>query len=645
MTALDIYNLKLFLGTFVLSLAVIAVFENCGFWFEKALRLVLKRFDSKSETPKWGWELRILIGSLIYGMLNFWIGVARISFAPIIFYTAVAILALTLFWRIYKVRLRLTKFSIFKVYRFFRKNIAQNWTLYLGVIILYLFVFRLLFRPVTQFDGVWYHIPIPKFFLQEGNIDYRGPVLRYWVHPYINFFWNMLPLSIPELSIPAKSIVINLYTFNFTLIGILYSLKIFVNEFKMPRILLAPGIFLLFVTAQSLFAVGLGYNDLFTVGIAAALITHILKCLNQSKLTKWDLIIIVLLSVELILLKIFFAIFAFIIFSFVTYYFFKSESSDTFRMKLISFIIICSTSLVLFVLPWLIRSKLQTGRWLDPIGAPGINEDAYSYAGSLSADNHWGNFVFNRFYTNFPKIFVELYTPLFAVGSIAILNKSIRLKFGELWAVSFLGFWTVYFISIVTEWRYFFPSVTAITIFGLLFINLLWQNSQKYAAGILIFASIGFGWYSMQRHYLLKNEMYRDMYIEKGVNMDVFLSERLGLFTPSYYPSSQAPKPKDINPDDKIYVTGIVHTAYIYNPIITYNTHSNLFKGAETIDEFVSVLKQNGIRYILSRERSMPLNCNQIGIKNFEECSNENNNYWEIETIDQKQASIWYKLK
>ncbi len=638
-----------------LSLFFIWQIENFGFLSRKIIFFLSKKIDKTKDTVKDKGNIKIdfspfliniFLGLLAFGMIFFFIGSLRIlSKEIVLLMTLISSVCIFVFFK------RWQEFSYSNLKSFF----DENKFILLGVFLFFILTLPFTFRPITNFDALWYHLTIPKFFLQEGNIDYLGVHTRYSVHPYLNFFWNLWPLSLP-LSIPLQGMIINFFQTFVVGSGLLLASQIGKNLFSWSRLLQVLAPVLIGITPVSLIWFGAGYNDLYGMifGLIAVLYTYHLS--QKNEVYFHEFIVLICLLISTFLIKIFFAIF--IVFVFL-YFLFTNLDKLTFleNKKVLAKefwswknlkILILSLFLLfsIFILPWIVRSLIFTGRPLDPIGAPGITEDAYAFAGSGDSVNHWTKFIWLRFLNSFPNIILYNYGLFFALGVFAFLQKSFWEKYKNLWLVGFSSFWVIYFLSIVTQWRYFLASASLLVFLGLTSIGLIKHINQKILAFVVIFlflVNISFTYYSS---YYADNRN-RDIYILKGQTYDDFLSDRNGKWMYDYYQSDNSVLPEGLNSSEKIFVFGVHNLAYIKNPIITIDSHNYLFKNTKTVQEFVEVLKDEGVKFLLLKRSNIEILCEKLNLENSETfcVKNIETKLWFKVGEDGEQQVVWVKLK
>lgn len=641
------HYLQEFLLTFPLTVLFLWQVENLGFLLVRAVKLVSVKTGRQLSWEPVFWNqhiFQIFLGLLVFGMLFFGVGVARMLSREIVLGLTL-IVSLSIFvihrrWREYK----LTSLRLFW---------NQNKANLLGVLLFFGLTFGFTFRPITNFDALWYHLTIPKFFLQEGNIDYLGLLTRYSVHPYINFFWNMWPLSLP-ISIPLQGMVVNFVQTIVVALGLLLANQFGAQLFNWGKLtqLVAPS--LLGINLATIIWYGAGYNDLYGMvfGLLTALYAYYLS--RKDRIYFDEFLTLGLLIAATFLIKLFFAMFACLVF---VYFFatslgkleFLLESNVRSRafwrlnnLKLLALPVLAV--LGIFILPWLIRSFVFTGRILDPVGAPGMSEDLYWYAGSNTPANHWFKFVWYRLYHSLGHMFIWQYSPLFMLGALAFLNQNFWQKYRHLWLLAVGSFGLIFFLSIVLEWRYFLPSAALLAFLGLTVLgetrNYLSERLFNISLLVSLFLLISITWYSGYH----TDGRGRDMYLLTNESIDTFLAKRSGTSIFDYYASGQTPRPKDLNKQEKIFVIGVHNLAYIENPILDIYAHGPKFDGIKTTQELVELLKAENVRFILSKRQDIISFCRERQFTDWWRCTNDND-YWTVDVYDEPQQATWYRLK
>lgn len=624
------------------------IVESSGFLYLQLIKRILN-VDVASKKIN-GYTINILLGMVIFAMGIFSLGVLNLLKPELIILLSLFPPVVSLFFKRWK------NLNIKDISAALKNN---KYTLF-GLGLLSILVFICAFRPVNSFDGVWYHLAIPKMFLQQGNIDYNGILFRYSVHPYLNFFWNVWPLSLP-FSTALNSIIINLIQGLVLLVTIYWSSIIGKKLFGWGKLAQFLGPIIIGTSSSFLISnIGWAYNDIYGLCFGLVTFLYIYYLSTLKEIDYFDLAVVLVLIIGLFLLKIFFGIAAFLSFLYlvlVTYdklIFVKIKTStigdlknSIFSRKFGTLVLFLTSYFVIFILPWLIRSYYFTGRILDPVGAPGLNEDAYNFAGSMTADNHWRVFIWNRLTGEIFPILFNRFTPVFGLGILAIFNSKFREKYSSIWVFSFVAFWVVYFLNIVQAYRYLFPQIVIFVFFGITLIQHLFDSKQLNKSIAILVSGVSLVFVFVNLY--MSNEL-GVLYVKelkRNPNLDSFmLSTATSKWSNiSYYQSPLSPQPADLTSKEPVFIASFVNrTAYINNPYYNPYIQQKEFAGIKSIPALVNVLKSKNIRYILNKGSSATDFCKEIGLVDYEQCT-ANNDYWELNTQDYEQNVSWLKLK
>jgi hypothetical protein len=597
---------------------------------------------------------------LVLGMIYFTIGLSNqyygavligVSlFFPIIRYSLLLIKAIT------KNKNSFLKKTFFWVaYKNILQIISKQQFLFSGLGIFSILSFPAVFRPIIQFDAIWYHLTIPKLFLQVGNINYNGEFVRYSVHPYLNFFWNSFFLSTP-LSPAVQGLAINLFQWILIILGMYFAFSTISKINKIPNWLLILGPALLGIVNNVTNAYGAGYNDIYGIAIMLFLVPFLYQLQTQENILLVEIVWVMMSIVCLALLKVFFALFSALIFLYLLWIVYDKKRFNFKKDQQfwLSIMFISIGFVVIFIIPWLIRSYLQTGRILDPIGAPGINEDAYNFAGSGNAITHWTRFVWTRLAKNLALILTIRYTPLLGLAFLLPIFKSFRTKqYLPIWLLGMAGFWGIYFFSIVSEWRYFLPSVYTLLLVLIIFISEKWSDfsefiSKKFKLSIKTIQAIiiVFCCTLIPLSYILTlktTDLGKDMYIFQNQSIDQYLQSRVGKWKFGYYPSPLSFKPDQIKSNETILVVSLQGMAYVDQPFISPWINIEDFKNIKDIKQLKAFLESKNIKFVMTKNIGFNQFCAQT-IK--QECDEaELNSVLQNEGRTEEQNVTWYSLR
>lgn len=606
------------LGILFLAVIFYLSVENVG-WLVR--RLIIGKIPLSSEERDFPSVVpNVFVGLLGYAMMFFVIGVLRIMSPELVLWLTVIPIGLIAF--------RLAE------YIHYGRLLWKNKFIVLGVLVFLYMARNATHRPILQFDGLWYHLPIPKNFLQQGHIGFNGDRLRYSVHPFLNFFWNLYPLSLP-LSIPYAGLVINwVQTIMMALAGFFaaWTGKRYFN-FNLLFQLATP--ILLGFTTQGIYWMGSGYNDLHGYAVGLVVTLYVFHTLKKPEIT-WDgIVTTVLLITCLGLIKIFFAVYAvFLLLFFLVSLWERYGFSSWFRR---SIYVVIGCGLV-FVLPWLIRAYYYTGYPLYPVGTDWINRDAYRNVGADTEFNFYYNFVWDRFYLEIPKLLVHYFTPLLLVGVVGITVLKKYALLSKIWFVSVLALIITMFASIVFGIRYFWAPIGVLIFLGIVTLNNVSKKGGLFVAITILLIPLSFLSFANRYAWSIPDNVGRN-FLGGPRSVDKYLEDRM-IHHLGYYNSEVTRTPEDLSDQDAVYVTGFPFTAYIENPIYNWKDTPNEFEDLQTVSEFKNRLQDLDVKYILARRYQLNDDCKRIGIANGDECHSA----FKILMFDKKHGAYWYQV-
>jgi hypothetical protein len=293
---------------------------------------------------------------------------------------------------------------------------------------------------------------------------------------------------------------------------------------------------------------------------------------------------------------------------------------------------------VVLILPWMIRSFVFTGRLLDPVGAPGLSQDAFNTGGAGSQSNYWRSFLWDRFWNrHLMQILFILFSPFMAVGLFSIFNKKFRENHHLIWLFALLTFALVYLLNFVGTLRYQLASTVVIVICGFVVWDYIIKSSKvqtelKLLSAMIVILVLFSNLLQTANRPLMLKTQDKHAYMVSLRDPDV-----------TYYQTTAA-LPSDLDTDENIYISGFINrTAYIENPIYESRIQTNLFTQVSTVEGFVEVLKSQNIRYILDKDESIQQWCEFAGVKDSSRCEGETS-FWKVELNDTANGVRWLKL-
>lgn len=619
--------------------AFIFILEGFGYSFLQLIRWVLR----KAWPDNLGFSLRLFIGGLFYSLVFFGLGAVGLLTKSSVIWVSLALPILALLvgrrWR------ELTRAKLAAAY-------ARDKYIFWGGLALLLFSFVMWFRPATTFDAMWYHLTIPKLFLQNHSIANQGVLVLYSLQPTLNYFWDLWSLALVN-STAVASIMINATQAFLLFFSLIFATKIGRKLWGWGRFHQLAAPLLLGGTYVGLTQFGSGGND--TAGLAYALVAalYVFYILRGQAISWFQFIIGVLLVVALASVKIFFAIFALFILAYLLVGAWPKLPEANRNRRLFRLGLILAVIFIVTYLPWVIRSYAATGRPLDPLGSPGFNQEVYLNEGGGSALNHWTSYIFDRFYGSIWPIMTFVYSPLVLIGSLSILHKKIRLAAGNLWLVAFLGLWVVYFADIALQWRYFLPSAVILSFLGLATLIYALKEFDLFGRLLVWSLLIVFLLTAGARAVLTPTDktndpsINRNIYVRHFAGSDSYLRAKLVDIVHDY---NQDASPAGLNPNERILIgnvywhdilaVGIHNMAYINNPILEPSVNKSDFAHISSAGNVVSLMQSHHIRFMLAREDVNDV-CRTWGASDYNHCSDLlvpvlKDPHWNV---------TWYKLK
>ncbi len=368
-------NLVLQVITVLPSILIFAlVLEGFGYVLLKILSPILRRFDGS--TPTTNGIVRIFVGGLFYTLVFLALGELRLLFKPLVLGVSVAVPILA-----FVVGRRWKELNRDRV----RTILNDNKYIILGTIAFGLMTFIFWFRPIVNFDSVWYHLTIPKLFLQNHDTRNQGGLLLYSLQPSMDYFWNLWPLSLPA-STAVSSIMVSGIHALFVCLGLGYTTSIGKKMWGWNRGYQFIVPILVGFTFEGVSLFGIGGNDLLGMAYGVVASLYCFYVLSKPKLSWSQLTIGLLLIVGAATIKIFFTVFAGLILVYLLAgAWSKLPDIKQPKKQLLRLVGLLLVTFIFTYLPWLIRAYLATGRPLDPMGVPGLTEQFYIDQGGGTA--------------------------------------------------------------------------------------------------------------------------------------------------------------------------------------------------------------------------------------------------------------------
>ena len=651
-------NLPLQIITVLLSMLVFAVIlEGFGFGLLKLIAPFLRRAD-KASAPDNGLIVRTFLGGLFYTLVFLALGEVRLLTKDVVLGVSLAVPVLAFIagrrWR---------ELSPQRL----RPILTDNKYIIWGSVTFGLLTFIFWFRPTTVFDGLWYHLTIPKLFLQNHDVRNQGGMILYSLQPSMDYFWNLWPLSLP-VSTAIASIMVNGIQALLVVMSLGFATKVgrkiwgwsSVNQFIVPIVL---GF-----SFEGVCLLGLGGNDLLGLAYGLVATLYAFYLISKPKTTWGQLAIGLLLIVGLATVKVFFTIYAFLVLVYLLAGVWdKLPDTRKPKKQLLKLVYLLLIIFVVAYLPWLIRAYTATGHPLDPLGTPGLNAEFYTNQGGGTPLNHWTNFIFTRLYASIGPMLFFVYSPLLLVGLLSLFHKTIRAKATNLWLVAFVGFWAVFFASITLAWRYYLPEATILAFLGIAALIELNKSFDLFGRLVVwsvlavIIATTGLRvFYTTSATgvaTVTDAGTQRITYVRHFTNTDNYLNETI----PPTYNYVQEQSPDGLSPKEKIFVgntfqpipllsapisnydlSNIHNLAYIKNPILETTLNPKAFQHIHSSNQFIALLKANHIRYILTR-KNMTQVCQFLGVQDPAVCADQS--IFKTVLVDKTWNVTWYRLE
>jgi hypothetical protein len=647
-THLPIQIIAVLLSTF----AFLIIMEAFGYIALRCISLALKRFD-KVETNNFGLSLRVFIGGLAYTLIFLAIGAVGVltKTSVLLVSCLVPILAFIAARRWRELRWSRVKLVL-----------QDNKYTALGGLSFLVLTFILWFRPITNFDGLWYHLEIPKLFLQNHSVKNQGGLILYSLQPSMDYFWNLWPLSLP-VSTAVAGIMVNSIQASMVAVALVFASKVGKKVWGWGKFYQYIVPLVLGASFETMSILGGGGNDLLglSYGLVAALYAFYL--LKKREVSWYELTLALLLIVGFATVKVFFTIYAALVLVYLLIGVWNKLSyAHAVRKQLIRLAFLLLAVFAITYLPWIIRSEMATGRLLDPVGTPGFNALFYYNQGGGTALNHWTNYVFTRFYDSLGPMLFFVYSPLVLVGVLSIYNKAVRKRAANLWVLASVGLISVFFASITLDWRYYLPQITVLMFLGVVTLMHVMDDFDLFGrlaiwAVILLVAITSF----VRVLFTLPDvsgfpSINHDIYVSHFTTINAYLDRKLS----TAYDYVQQTSPSGLSPNEKIFIgntyqpipllkqpinnyelANIHNLAYVNNPILEPTMDEKDIQQIKNLGDFTALLRTNHIRYIVTRKNIGQV-CSFLGVKDYTSCNNPK--IFKPVLYDPQWKVSWYKL-
>ena len=601
----------------VLGASFFLVLENLG-WLTRKVALWGRHESVDRDQPLF--TINTVIGLVTYAVIFMGIGMLGLLSKPLVLTLSALPVGLIAF--------RLEEYKQYGLALWRNKFIVAG-----CLALLYITRFNI-HRPTLLFDGLWYHMPIPKQYLQDGTVGYTGGRMRYAASMFANLFWNLYPLSLPIPTVNA-GIVINWFQGIFIALGGYSAGWLGKKHFGFNWLWQFTAPVLIGITTTGLFYIGSGYNDLYGFTISIICLVYLLYMRIEKKDTPPYLLVAVLLITALGLVKTFFAVQAAIL---VMYLLFTIWEHYRFGPRFRSLVLILFSTGLVAVLPWLLRTYYYTGYPLFPAGSEQIVNDVLDNIGVASEAEYFGDYVWDRFFQDLPRLLVLNFSPLVLCGVIggALVSKYKAVR--ELWLVFVVSFVVGIFISVKLNARYLFGPAGGLMLLGLLWLHSLGKKLGLFASLLVLLLPVAFLPYAF-RYNLSRGDYQSREFLSTNKTPDLYVNDNL-IKHLGYYKSSRTVAPYNYSEDDTLYVSGFVFTAYIDNEFYTYLEHQEKFQGLRTVSDFKKRLEELGVDYLVVRDGSLQIDCDYLNLVDRDNCQEQ----FEIEVYDSSHDVFWLRV-
>lgn len=418
--------------------------------------------------------------------------------------------------------------------------------------------------PELGFDALWYHLTIPKIYLQENSIFYIGGHLYYSAMPKLTEMLYLAALALGN-EITAK------------IIHFLFGIAVLISLYKMSRIFLSSKDSLLVsLIFYSNLVVGwmsiTAYIDLARTFFEIMALWSFFIFIKYRKL-RWFILSATMIgfAVSTKLLSMWSVV---IYICLVLYLFFQKKIGAIPVFKLS--ILYCAVVSII-ISPWIIFSYLNTGYPFYPLFSPlqqSLNESMPLFVFLLSADP-----ISPIYFISLPIIIFYFFGFLFKA-----VDKESRLTINLMLIYLISGFSILYFTPPASSGRFIMPNLAAFSLLFVLLINFLKAKSlYKFLLIVAIIVSISSIFYRGAA-----NKRFIPLIFGRE-DKQLFMLNNLEYHVGNFYDVDNFFANR-IKPYDKVLIYGISNLYYVNFPYI----HESLVKKGDKFD------------YILTKDVPLP---------------------------------------
>lgn len=428
--------------------------------------------------------------------------------------------------------------------------------------------------PELAFDALWYHLTIPKIYLQQNSIFYIGGHLYYSAMPKFTEMFYLVALALGN-EISAKVIH---FSFGVATLIVLY---------KMSRSFLS--------SKDSLLVSLIFYSNLVVGWMSITAYIDLARTFFET-LALWSFLIFVRsnafkwLALSGVMLGFGASCKLLSLWSVVTYLCLLLYLGLQKKIKLISILkqsLFFCTIVFVIVSPWLIFSYLNTGNPVYPFFSPVHQNlgDTTSFKPKDIIAATWSIFLLSPDPIS-PIYFISLPLIIFYFCNILFktIGKQIRLLINLLLIYLSLGFIILYFTPLASSGRFSMPYLPAFSLLFVLLVNFLKNKLlYKFLLTVILIVSLSSIVYRGSA-----NKRFVPIFLGKE-NTDTFMLNNLEYKAGNFYDVDNF-FAKNIKPDNKILIYGISNLYYVNFPYI----HESWVKKGDQFD------------YILTKDIVLP---------------------------------------
>lgn len=424
------------------------------------------------------------------------------------------------------------------------------------------------------FDALWYHLTIPKIYLQQNSIFYIGGHLYYSAMPKFTEMLYLVALALGN-EITAKIIH---FSFGIATVVVLY---------KMSRSFLS--------SKDSLLVSLIFYSNLVVGWMSITAYIDLVRTFFET-LALWSFLIFARFNIFkwLVLSGVMLGFGAscklLSLWSIVIYLCLLLYLGLQKKIKLIAILkqslFFCAVVFIV-VSPWLIFSYLNTGNPFYPLFSP-----VHQNLGEVTPFNPkdiiataWSIFLISPDPIS-PIYFISLPLIIFYFGNILckVIDKQTRLLINLLLIYLSLGFIILYFTPLASSGRFILPYLPAFSLLFVLLINLLKSRLlYKFLIAVVLIISL-----SSIVYRGVANKRFVPVILGKE-NVDRFMLNNLEYNVGNFYDVDNFFS-KNIKPDNKVLIYGISNLYYVNFPYV----HESWVKKGDQFD------------YILTKDIVLP---------------------------------------